>query len=97
MRGPAAGNTADALETCEQMGAGTMDVSSGTLWVALCSGCFVLNIGDYRLCEQQIYGQQLQLQGDALLPILISLPGDEGSRHAAFLCCLRHGTVRSTR
>jgi len=62
VRGPAAGSTADALKTCEQMGTGTMDVSRGTARVALCSGCFVLNVGDYRLREQQIYGQQLQLQ-----------------------------------
>lgn len=34
---------------------------------------------------------------DALLPILIPLPGDEGSRRNAFLCYLEHSTVQSTR
>lgn len=34
---------------------------------------------------------------NALLPVLIPLPGDEGSRRNAFLCYLEHSTVWSTR
>lgn len=91
-RAAAAGNTADALESCKQMGRGMMDVSRGVAWVALCSGCCVLNVGDYRLCEQQIYSNSSSSSGCSA-----SRPNSSPSRPNASPSSLEHGTGWSTR